>query len=125
MENGRSFLTRISGQLNSDLFRQEHWQGTFDEYLDIVRKDHRVTRTAFQRVYDMIMSYGTYPVEGKKGLIRYRFFDDPVNDGHDGIFGLSKPLMELVNVFKSAALKYGSERRVLLLHGPVLYSGIQ
>ncbi|MCR9233662.1 MAG: serine protein kinase [bacterium] len=119
MENGRSFLTRISGQLNSDLFRQEHWQGTFDEYLDIVRKDHRVTRTAFQRVYDMIMSYGTYPVEGKKGLIRYRFFDDPVNDGRDGIFGLSKPLMELVNVFKSAALKYGSERRVLLLHGPV------
>ncbi len=27
--------------------------------------------------------------------------------------------MEIVNVFKSAALKYGSERRVLLLHGPV------
>ena len=27
--------------------------------------------------------------------------------------------MDLVNVFKSAALKYGSERRVLLLHGPV------
>ena len=119
MENGRSILNKISGQLNSDLFLQEHWQGTFDEYLDIVRADPRVTRTAFQRVYDMIMSYGTYPVEGKKGLIRYTFFDDPVNDGRDGIFGLSKPLMELVNVFKSAALKYGSERRVLLLHGPV------
>jgi serine protein kinase len=27
--------------------------------------------------------------------------------------------MELVNVFKSAALKYGTERRVILLHGPV------
>ena len=119
MENGRSILNQISGQLNADSFQQEHWQGTFDEYLDLVRKTPKVTRTAFQRVYDMIMSYGTYPVEGKKTLIRYRFFDDPVNDGRDGIFGLSKPLMELVNVFKSASLKYGSERRVLLLHGPV------
>src|SRR5690349_21951847 len=27
--------------------------------------------------------------------------------------------MDIVNVFRSAALKYGSERRVLLLHGPV------
>ena len=26
---------------------------------------------------------------------------------------------EIVNVFKSAALQYGSERRVLLMHGPV------
>ncbi len=27
--------------------------------------------------------------------------------------------MQLVNTFKSAALGYGTERRVLLLHGPV------
>ncbi|MFK7776864.1 MAG: serine protein kinase [Gimesia sp.] len=119
MENGRSLLNQISGQINSDSFQQEHWQGSFDEYLDLVREKPKVTRTAFQRVYDMIMSYGTYPVEGEKTLIRYRFFEDPVNEGRDGIFGLSKPLMELVNVLKSASLKYGSERRVLLLHGPV------
>ena len=68
----------------------------------------------------MILSYGITPVEGsKEGLIRYRFFDDPDNDGRDAIFGLTRALMEIVNVFKSAALKYGSERRVLLLHGPV------
>ena len=80
-----------------------------------VRKDPRVTRSAYQRLYDMILSYGVTPVEGNKdGLVRYRFFDDPENDGCDAIFGLTKPLMEIVNVFKSAALKYGSERRVLL-----------
>ena len=119
MTNGREMVSMVSDRQDRDQFRRKYWVGNFEEYLDIVRQDPRVTRTAFQRVYDMIMSYGTYPVEGKKGLIRYRFFDDPVNDGKDGIFGLSKPLMELVNVFKSAALKYGSERRVLLLHGPV------
>src|SRR5262249_61642900 len=68
----------------------------------------------------MVTSHGSIPVEGsKENLVRYAFFDDPDNDGRDAIFGLIKPLMELVNVFKSAALGYGSERRVLLLHGPV------
>src|SRR5262249_1596966 len=90
-------------------------------YLDIVRSHPEVTRTAHQRIYDMIMSYGTYPIdEGRRdGQVRYRFFDDPENNGEDAIYGLTEPLMQLVNVFRSAALKYGSERRVLLLHGPV------
>ncbi len=117
--NGVSLLKKISERQSPESYRQEHWQGSFAEYLDIVRKTPAVTRTAYQRVYDMIMADGSYPVEGSKELTRYRFFDDPHNDGEDAIFGLTKPLMELVNVFKAAALKFGSERRVLLLHGPV------
>jgi len=117
---GRALLERIAKQQNAEVYRQEHWQGSFENYLDMVRQNPKITRTAYQRLYDMVLSYGTYPVEGsKEGLIRYRFFDDPDNGGRDAIFGLTKPLMELVNVFESAALKYGSERRVLLLHGPV------
>ncbi|MEW4527552.1 serine protein kinase [Maioricimonas sp. JC845] len=119
MSNGQAFLSQVSARQDPEQFRQEHWQGSFAEYLDIVMRNPRVTRSAYQRLYDMIMAEGNYPVEGSNGLIRYRFFDDPQNDGEDAIFGLTKPLMELVNVFKSAALKYGTERRVLLLHGPV------
>ncbi|MAG92887.1 MAG: serine protein kinase [Planctomycetaceae bacterium] len=119
MESGRTLLSQISQRQDSEVFRHEHWQGSFDQYLDAVRENPTVVRTAFQRLYDMIMSYGTYAVEGDNDLIRYRFFDDPENGGHDAIFGLTRPLMDLVNVFKSAALQYGSERRVLLLHGPV------
>ena len=117
----RTILDRISQRQSVEAYRQEHWHGTFEEYLDIVQGDPSVTRSAYQRLYDMILSYGTYAVEGsgKEGLIRYHFFDDPDHDGRDAIFGLTKPLMEIVNVFKSAALKYGSERRVLLMHGPV------
>ncbi|HMP17035.1 MAG TPA: serine protein kinase, partial [Gemmatales bacterium] len=37
----------------------------------------------------------------------------------DAIYGLDRTLSQLVNVFKSAALGYGTERRVILLHGPV------
>ncbi|HEX6985874.1 MAG TPA: serine protein kinase, partial [Planctomycetaceae bacterium] len=117
---GRSLLERLAASQKLDEYRQEHWQGSFAEYLDIVRARPAVTRSAYQRMYDMIMSYGTYPVgHPKENLVRYRFFDDPDTDGHDAIFGLTKPLMELVNVLKSAALKYGTERRVILLHGPV------
>lgn len=120
MVSGLEFVNRLSAAESSETYRQEHWQGTFHEYLDVVRQQPEVTRTAYQRLYDMIASYGTYELEGSNdGLIRYRFFDDPHNDGRDAIFGLTKPLMEFVNVIKSAALKYGSERRVLLLHGPV------
>ncbi|MEX0729016.1 MAG: serine protein kinase, partial [Planctomycetaceae bacterium] len=120
MGNGRTILEQISRQMNPASYQQEHWRGTFDEYLDIVREHPEVARTAYQRLYDMVLSHGTYVEEGsKENLVRYRFFDDPDNGGQDAIFGLTKPLIELVNVFKSAALKYGSERRVLLLHGPV------
>ncbi|MGL6095473.1 MAG: PrkA family serine protein kinase, partial [Fimbriiglobus sp.] len=79
-----------------------------------------VTRTAFQRLYDMILSHGTDDVyDGKDKLIGYKFFTDFAARHGDSIFGLNRPLAQLVNTFKSAALGYGTERRVILLHGPV------
>ncbi len=119
MSTGHAFLSQMSARQDPEVFRHENWQGTFSEYLDIVKKNPKVTRTAYQRLYDLIIEGGTYPVEGAKDVVRYRFFDDPHNNGANAIFGLTKPLLELVNVFKSAALGYGTERRVLLLHGPV------
>lgn len=117
---GMALLNKLAADTHAEQYRQEHWQGTFAEYLEIVKQRPEVTRSAFQRLYDMITSYGSYQVgHPKEGLIRYRFFDDPAGDGHDAIFGLTRSLTELVNVLKSAALKYGTERRVLLLHGPV------
>ena len=71
-------------------------------------------------MYDMIMSYGREEyIDAKKKLVHYPFFDDPENDGEDSVYGLDIPLMRLVNVFKSAAYGYGTEKRVILLHGPV------
>jgi serine protein kinase len=101
-------------------FRGLHWEGSFEDYLDVVREDPRVARTAFQRIYDMIVSYGSEEyTRNRETLTHYNFFDDPFEDGKDAIFGLDKPLMELVRIFQSAARHYGTERRVLLLHGPV------
>ena len=47
------------------------------------------------------------------------FFSDPFDNGKDAVFGLDISLMKLVNVFKAAAYRYGPEKRVILLHGPV------
>tara|TARA_B100001971_G_C18268036_1_gene596519 strand:+ start:91498 stop:93552 length:2055 start_codon:yes stop_codon:yes gene_type:complete len=101
-------------------FSHLHWSGTFQEYVDLVIKNPHISRNSFQRVHDMIMSYGTSTyTEYKKEITRYHFFDDPIEDGKDAIFGIDVHLMKLVNFFKSAAQGYGTEKRVLLLHGPV------
>jgi serine protein kinase len=120
MRAGREIISLVADRQDLDQFRRKNWEGTFEEYLDLVRSDPRVTRNAFKRVYDMILSYGTETYEEyRERKTRYRFFSDPDDDGRDAVFGLDASLNLLVNAFKSAARGYGIEKRVLLLHGPV------
>jgi serine protein kinase len=115
-----SLVAKIAALQDTSQFQEQHWEGRFEDYLKIVRENPRVVRTAFQRIYDMVLSHGkTEYIDNKKRLIRYQFFHDEKFGGRDAIFGLDVPLMKLVNVFKSAAQGYGTEKRVLLLHGPV------
>ncbi|KAA0226166.1 serine protein kinase [candidate division KSB1 bacterium] len=101
-------------------YRELNWEGSFENYLGIVQENPAVTRTAFQRIYDMILSYGREEViEFKEKLVKYKFFDDPIDHGRDAVFGLERTLIRIVNFFKAAASGYGTEKRVLLLHGPV------
>ncbi len=110
----------IRSSSNPEEFRELNWTGTFGQYLDIVLEQPEVLRTAHQRLYDMILSFGSEEVTiQKEKITRYRFFSDPLGGGQDAIFGLEKPLATLVDHFKAAALGYGTEKRVLLLHGPV------
>jgi serine protein kinase len=120
MNVSQSILTQIEEIQDTGGFRDLHWDGNFEEYLDILHEDPKIARTSYQRLYDMIVSYGCEEyTRNRETLIHYNFFDDPFEDGKDAIFGLDGPLMELVRVFNSAARSYGTERRVLLLHGPV------
>ncbi len=120
VETSRLTVESIGKMQNIEEYRHLHWEGSFDEYLELVQKRPAVCRSAFQRCYDMILSYGREEyIDSRKRLIRYPFFRDEHNGGEDAIYGLDIPLMRLVNVFKSAAFGYGTEKRVLLLHGPV------
>src|SRR3954468_2378062 len=115
-----ALIAKVAALQNLKEYAELNWTGTFEDYLAIVRKNPSVTRSAFQRVYDMILSYGQEEyIDNKKRLIRYNFFKDEQHGGRDAIFGLDIPLMRLVSVLHSAAQRYGTERRVILLHGPV------
>jgi len=113
-------VSLIDKRMDVSGFREQHWEGTFWEYLDAVQETPAVARNAFQRVFDMILSYGSENfTQFKQEYIRYKFFGDPIDHGGDAIYGLERPLMQLVDFFKSASQGYGTEKRILLLHGPV------
>ena len=120
MANATAILDALRTQIDTSDYKKLHREGSFADYLNIVLENPGVTRTAYQRLYDMILAHGTDDVyENKDKLTRFKFFTDFAAKHGDGIFGLDRSLMQLVNTFKSAALGYGTERRVILLHGPV------
>src|SRR5688572_2199770 len=120
MSAGKAILSTLRQKQNLGDYRKKHWEGSFEEYLDIVREQPQVTRSAYQRLYDMILSHGTdESFELKEKLTRYKFFNDFAAQQGDAIYGLDRQIVNLVNTFKSAAKGYGTEKRVLLLHGPV------
>ncbi|CAM3684271.1 PrkA family serine protein kinase [Marinicrinis lubricantis] len=87
------------------------WEGTFAEYIEIVKEKPSVAKTAHARVYDMIASHGIE--ETADGHKKYKFFE---ND----IFGLDRTMEKLVEeYFHSAAKRLDVRKRILLLMGPV------
>lgn len=120
-EAGRSNFEQLIRNLQSNAsFSELSWTGSFFDYLNLVRENPKITRNAFQRMYDMIIERGAVEyVDVKKQMVHYKFFDDEANDGRDAVYGADIPLMKLVNVLRAAALGYGTEKRVILLHGPV------
>ena len=119
-ELANKLMGAIDKALDKKTYQELHWEGTFEDYLNLVAESPRIARNAFQRMYDMIMSYGCEEfTENRETLTRYHFFKDPVGNGKDSIYGIEESLINLVHCLKSAAHGYGSERRILLLHGPV------
>ena len=115
-----SLVALIESRLDRRGFQDAHWTGTFWEYLQICQDNPAVLRNAYQRMYDAILSYGFERYRlFKRDCVRYHFFSDPFDKGADGIYGLDFALMQLVDFFRSAAEGYGTDKRILLLHGPV------
>ncbi|MGB3260209.1 PrkA family serine protein kinase [Paenisporosarcina sp.] len=95
-------------------FREEEnslkWEGTFAEYLAIVKERPEVAQSAHSRVYNMIKSHGLTEKNGHK---LYHFFGEE-------IFGLETSIERLVEeYFHPAAKRLDVRKRILLLMGPV------
>ncbi|WP_233879836.1 PrkA family serine protein kinase [Virgibacillus halodenitrificans] len=90
--------------------RKLNWEGTFADYLDIVKERPEVAQTAHSRVYNMIKSSGLTERDGKR---MYHFFGEE-------IFGLEEAIEKLVEeYFHPAAKRLDVRKRILLLMGPV------
>ncbi|SHE35299.1 PrkA family serine protein kinase [Clostridium fallax] len=99
------------------------FQGTFLEYLEIVKENPNIAKLSHKRIYDIIFEKGfevLKPEEnprikkifGNESIKKYKIFEKD-------FFGIDKVLMKLVNYFYSASMKGEEARQVLYLVGPV------
>lgn len=103
------FIKRLEAYRS--LEKQLAWEGTFQNYLDIVRENPWVCQLSHARIYTMIKDAGVEELpQGKK---RHRFFSEE-------LFGLDHTLETLVEeYFHPAARRLDVRKRILLLMGPV------
>jgi len=89
---------------------QLRWDGSFADYLELVRNNPNIAQTAHSRIYSMIETAGITEENGRK---KYQFFENE-------IFGLEASIERLVEeYFHSAARRLDVRKRILLLMGPV------
>ena len=93
-----------------DRERELMWEGNFAQYFEIVCKKTESGRLSHERIYHMIMDAGVETT--RTGDLRYNFFTQE-------IFGIEKPLQQIVEYFHSAAQRLEVRKRILLLMGPV------
>ena len=102
---------------------KQKFQGTFLDYLEILKANPELSQLAHKRVYNVIMDKGVEVLKaeenprvkkiyGNQTIRRYGFFK---ND----FYGIDKVIMKIVNYFYSAAMKGEEARQVLYLVGPV------
>lgn len=109
-------LDIVASKFDKNKFVDLNEEISFSEYLDRCYKNPKLVRTAYQRIYDMVMNKGCSEFEKyRKKLTHYNFFDD----SEIPIFGLEDTLDKLMKFIKGAAGGFGTEKRILLLHGPV------
>lgn len=111
-----NYLEAISKNFDVQKFKRLHEEMTLSEYIEKVYENPRLIRTAYQRLYDMITKAGTTQIKRyRKTITKYNFFDDK----EIPIFGLEETLENIVKFVRGAAGGYGTEKRIMLLHGPV------
>ena len=102
---------------------KEKFEGTFIDYLELVKANPDIAQLSHKRLYERIMSEGVEVLKGDENpkirkiygnetIKRYGFFKDD-------FFGTDKVLMKLVNYLHSASMKGEEARQVLYLVGPV------
>ena len=92
---------------------------SLDAYVELLLSEPGLAAHASKYLLDAIEHAGTRTVieEGEEKQ-RYRFFDDPWNDGEHAILGNTEVLNRFVDDLRSIAAARGKEEKILWLDGP-------
>ncbi|WP_435184463.1 PrkA family serine protein kinase [Halobellus sp. EA9] len=103
----------------------EHLRGTYEEpmslaeYVEAAFERPSIAAHASKYLLDAIESMGTREVL-EEGEIRerYRFFDDPANDGEHAVLGNTEVLNRFVDDLRTIAAERGKSEKILWFDGP-------
>ncbi|WP_144800110.1 kinase anchor protein [Halorubrum depositum] len=92
---------------------------SLDEYVDRVLANPVAAASGARYVLAAIESEGTREVrERGERLERYRFFDDPFNDGEHAVLGNTAALNAFVDDLRAAAAGRGNDESIVWIDGP-------
>lgn len=103
--------------------RSQFFEGSFLEYLNLVKSQPEVVMLAHERLFRLINEPGVQIIKceddprlkriyGNESIRKYQFFDGD-------FYGIDSTIMEIVRYFHSAAMRGEESRQVLYLVGPV------
>lgn len=114
------FLELIQKQRNKK--KKEKFEGTFIEYLEMIKDNPDKIKLAHKRLYETICDHGVETVDVDSDAYRDIFNGDKIRTYDyfkEEFFGMESVINKLMRFLKSAAHKGEESRQVLLLMGPV------
>ena len=104
----KTFIDKLSSHVSE--LSSLAWEGTLEDYIEMVIKDPSLHMNAHSRVLKMIESAGLQKTEDGD-IESYDFFTED-------LFGVEESLEELMSYLRAAAAGSEVSRRILLLYGP-------
>ena len=92
---------------------------SLEDYVDRVLENPTAAASGAGYVLAAVESYGTREVrERGETFDRYRFFDDPANDGEHAVLGNTRALNAFVDDLRAAAAGRGNDETIVWIDGP-------
>lgn len=110
---------KYTSQADEELSKAHSEPISLEEYIDKVFQNPKYASHAAKYLLEAIQSMGTRTVieEGEE-VERWRFFDDPHNDGEHAILGNTKMLNAFVDTLQSIVSGTGKTEKLLWVYGP-------
>ncbi|AKA70083.1 PrkA family serine protein kinase [Clostridium scatologenes] len=103
--------------------KKESFQGTFLDYLEILKENPEAAKLSHKRIYNIINRLGVDVLKPEENLRIRKIYGNETIKSYgffkNEFFGIEKTLMKIASYFYSAAMEGEESRQVLYLVGPV------